>query len=240
MLVFLGYPFSPCWPSHAGSYACYSSIGSNEKSALLSAPHTDHRLRSLLLLRLFPRRSNELRLRNSLAPSPSSLFCFASSSSNMAASSASGVSSIVSKELIEGDRDRNDVGVLGMLDAELKEDAGYRSYAYFGGAGDGDVLPDRCGLTALACNDGALALWCSGLVGRRRVRGKVFGYEGVAGNGDRSPSAESSSSACSGMFGSMFNPLHDGVPGYDSSIAERSGLRLLPACNGDDGLRGAV
>jgi hypothetical protein len=38
-----------------------------------------------------------------------------------AASSASGVSSIVSRELMDGDRDRSDVGVLGTLDAELNE-----------------------------------------------------------------------------------------------------------------------
>jgi hypothetical protein len=101
--------------------AVHSSIGSNEKSALLSAPQTDHRFRSLLLRSPFALISNELRLLSSAPPSLSSPFCFASSSSIKAASSASGVSSIVSNELIDGDLDRVDVGVLGMLDAELNE-----------------------------------------------------------------------------------------------------------------------
>jgi hypothetical protein len=50
------------------------------------------------------------------------------------------VSSIVSSELIDGDLDRIDVGVLGMLDAELKEYIGYGSLEYFEAAIDGDVL----------------------------------------------------------------------------------------------------
>ena len=44
-----------------------------------------------------------------------------SSTSNCAASSASGVSGIVSRELIDGDRDLKEVGVLGMLDADPRE-----------------------------------------------------------------------------------------------------------------------
>ena len=137
----------------------YSSIGSKEKSARLSAPQTDHRFLSLLLLKLLPRISSELLLRKS-PNSPSSPLSFASVSSSLAASSASGVSSIVSRELIEGDLDLKDVGVLGMLDAELNEYIGYGSYVYFCGAkdGKGDVPPDRLGLIALACKDGALAL----------------------------------------------------------------------------------
>lgn len=39
------------------------------------------------------------------------------------------------------------------------------------------------------------------------------------------------------MFGSILRPLHDGTPGYGSSIAERNGLRLLAMGNGDIGLR---
>ena len=101
----------------------YSSIGSKEKSALLSAPQTDHLFRSLLLLRLFPRGSIELRLFDSIV-SPSSPFSLPTSSSSKAASSASGVSSMVSSELMDGDRDRKDVGVLGILEAELSEYAG--------------------------------------------------------------------------------------------------------------------
>jgi hypothetical protein len=101
----------------------YSSIGSNEKSALLSAPQTDHLFRSLLLLRLVPRGSIELRLFDSIV-SPSSTFSLPTSSSSKAASSASGVSSMVSSELMDGDRDRKEVGVLGILEAELSEYAG--------------------------------------------------------------------------------------------------------------------
>jgi hypothetical protein len=76
----------------------------------------------------------------------------------MAASSASGVSSIVSSELMEGDRDRIDVGVLGKLEAELKEYKGYGSFAYLVGANEGDVLRDVLGLVARTCSEGALAL----------------------------------------------------------------------------------
>ena len=78
----------------------------------------------------------------------------------MAASSASGMSSIVSRELIDGDRDRIDVGVLGIDDAELKEYMGYGSLVYLctAPAGSGDVLPETLGLIARECNDGALAL----------------------------------------------------------------------------------
>jgi hypothetical protein len=99
----------------------HSSIGSSEKSARLSAPQTDHRFLSLLLRNPFALISSELLLRGSDPPSLSSPFCFDSSSSIKAASSASGVSSIVSNELMDGDRDRIDVGVLGILDAELNE-----------------------------------------------------------------------------------------------------------------------
>lgn len=94
----------------------HSSMGSKEKSALLSAPQTDHRFLSLLLLKLLPRSSKEGRF-----GSPSSPLCLPSSSSSMAASSASGMSSIVSRELIDGDLDLIDVGVLGIEDAELNE-----------------------------------------------------------------------------------------------------------------------
>ena len=74
----------------------------------------------------------------------------------MAASSASGVSSIVSRELIDGDRDRIEVGVLGILDAELNEYIGYGSLVYL--AKEGDVLREVFGLAAFACREGALAL----------------------------------------------------------------------------------
>lgn len=76
----------------------------------------------------------------------------------MAASSASGVSSIVSNELMDGDRERIEVGVLGILEAELKEYVGYGSLVYLFGAKEGDVLRDVEGLIALACSEGALAL----------------------------------------------------------------------------------
>ena len=92
----------------------YSSIGSKEKSALLSAPQTDQRLRS------FFAPNPAVRLLLSTSSSPATVFSFASSSASIrAASSASGVSGIVSRELMDGDRERNDVGVLGMLEAEL-------------------------------------------------------------------------------------------------------------------------
>ena len=100
----------------------HSSMGSRLKSARLSAPQTDHRFLSLLLLSPPPLASRlPLRL-NSAVPSLSSPRSFAiSSASCIAASSASGVSSMVSREEMDGDRDRNEVGVDGMLEAELKE-----------------------------------------------------------------------------------------------------------------------
>ena len=121
----------PSVPSACNASLCrvignHSSIGSNEKSALLSAPHTDQRFLSLLLLRLLARISSEL-LRLDSPASLSSPFTLASSSSSIAASSASGASSMVSSELIDGDRDRSDVGVLGTLEAELIEYIGYGS-----------------------------------------------------------------------------------------------------------------
>lgn len=97
----------------------HSSIGSNEKSALLSAPHTDHRFLSLLLRKAAPLNSTELR-RDPPDDSASSALYFASSwAAICAASSASGMSSMVSSELIDGDRDLNEEGVLGILDAKL-------------------------------------------------------------------------------------------------------------------------
>jgi hypothetical protein len=51
---------------------------------------------------------------------------------------------------------------------------------------------------------------------------------------------EMSSSAFSGIFGSMLRPLHVGMPGYESSIVARSGLLRRPGyADGDDGRRGA-
>lgn len=156
-----------CIPSRAGPFVqtiqrhigfvigFHSSMGSREKSALLSAPQTDHRFLSLLLRKLLPRTSKE-----DLLGSPSSARGLPSSSSSMAASSASGISSIVSSELIDGDRDRIDVGVLGIEDAELKEYMGYGSLVYLCPEpnGRGEVLPEILGLIALECKDGALAL----------------------------------------------------------------------------------
>ena len=129
----------------------HSSIGSSEKSARRTTPQTDHRFRSLLHLRPLTRSSSELRLRDSEPPpSLSSAFCRASSSSIMAACSASGISSMVSSELIEGDRDRTEVGVLGILEAEPKEYVGYGSFVYLFGANEGDVLRELLGLAARA------------------------------------------------------------------------------------------
>lgn len=104
-------------------------------------------------------------------------------------------------------------------------------------------MPDVCGLSDLKSDLwlrlGALALKCSGLVGRRLDRGNVLWYAGI---GDKfetsSASSERSSSACSGMFGSIASPLHD--TGYDSSIALLSGLLLRPELKGDAGRLGAV
>lgn len=97
-------------------------MGSRLKSARLSAPQTDHRFLSLLLLSPPPLASRLPLLLNSAVPSLSSLRSFAiSSASCIAASSASGVSSIVSSEEIDGDRDRNEVGVDGILEAVLNE-----------------------------------------------------------------------------------------------------------------------
>jgi hypothetical protein len=50
-----------------------------------------------------------------------------------------------------------------------------------------------------------------------------------------------SSSACSGMLGSIFRPLHVGILGYESSIVARKGLLRRPEyADGDDGRRGAT
>jgi len=95
----------------------YSSIGSSEKSARLSAPQTDHLFRSFFV----PKLPDGLLLL-STSSKPAAVRKFASSSaSSRAASSASGVSGMVSRELMEGERDRSEVGVLGMLEAALKE-----------------------------------------------------------------------------------------------------------------------
>ena len=80
------------------------------------------------------------RLLLSTSSSPAAALSFSSSSaSSCAASSASGLSGIVSRELIEGERDRKEVGVLGMLDAELNEDCGYDSFVYFCGLRTGEL-----------------------------------------------------------------------------------------------------
>jgi hypothetical protein len=114
-----GYLFPPVLQSPY-SYqhdVVYSSIGSSEKSARLSAPQTDHRFLSFFV----PNPPDDLLLL-SISSKPAAVRSLASSSASiLAASSASGVSGIVSSELIDGERDRKDVGVLGILDAELKE-----------------------------------------------------------------------------------------------------------------------
>lgn len=97
-----------------------------------------------------------------------------------------------------------------------------------------------CGLTALcsdrACSVGALALGCSGLAGRLLERGKVLLYEGMGERLERS--SVKSSSACSGILGSIAKPLQD--TGYDSSIALRRGLLRRPELRGEAGRRGVV
>ena len=90
-----------------------------------------------------------------------------------AASSASGVSSIVSSEEIEGDRERKEVGVDGILEADEKEYPGYGSFAICA-ANEGEVLRELLGLRDFAWRAGEPALWYRGLVGRRLERGKVF------------------------------------------------------------------
>jgi len=50
--------------------------------------------------------------------------------------------------------------------------------------------------------------------------------------------SDRSSSACSGILGSIARPLQE--TGYDSSIAVRRGLRLRPALSGEAGRRGFV
>lgn len=118
----------PCYASCCFSVlvsfdAVYSSIGSRLKSALLSAPHTDHLFLSLLLLRLLPLPSRLLLRLVSPDSLPlsfvSALYFESSSAAIIAASSASGESSIVSSELMDGDLDLNELGVLGILLAEL-------------------------------------------------------------------------------------------------------------------------
>ena len=102
----------------------HSSMTSSEKSPRLSAPQTDHLFRFSLPAN---RISSEL-LRFESLPSASSFSppaarCLRySSSSNRAASSASGVSGMVSRELMEGERERNDVGVLGIEETDPNDD----------------------------------------------------------------------------------------------------------------------
>jgi len=57
---------------------------------------------------------------------------------------------MVSRELMEGDLDLSDVGVLGILEVELKEYIGYGSLAYFCADSNGEAAPDRLGLAARA------------------------------------------------------------------------------------------
>jgi hypothetical protein len=114
IFVFFGYKVSQC-RNRTRTFVPYSSIGSSEKSVRLSAPQTDHRFLSFLV----PNPAEDLLLL-STSSSPAAERRFASSSASiLAASSASGVSGIVSRELIDGERDLKDVGVLGILDAEL-------------------------------------------------------------------------------------------------------------------------
>lgn len=113
-----------------------SQIVSKSKSCLLSAPQTLHLLDlslpiplpdPLLPLPITPPASLppfrlSLSLPDPLPPSSSSLSFFsllnflAILSASTAASSSSGLSGIVSKELIDGDRERRELGVVGLLD----------------------------------------------------------------------------------------------------------------------------
>lgn len=124
-----------------------------------------------------------------------------------------------------------------MLEAELNEYMGYGSLVYLceEKEGEGDVLPSIPGLMDRACNEGALALWCSGLVVRLLDRGKVFEMDEIGEAWDRSR-PESSNSSFSGMLGSMLRPLQDGPTGYESSKADRRGLLLRDEDKGDIGL----
>lgn len=88
------------------------------------------------------------------------------------------------------------------------------------------MLPEA-GLIACVKSVGALALECRGLVGRLLDRGKVllvYDGQGCAPH----CSGPNSSSACSGMFGSKLKLLHDGEPGYESSMPVRRGLLRRP------------
>ena len=103
-------------------------------------------------------------------------------------------------------------------------------------------MPPACGLIARMsvrgpASEGALALAWRGLVGRRRERGNVLWYVGIGEICER-PSgslSERSSSACSGIFGSIARPLQE--TGYDSSMAIRRGLLLRPELSGEAGRR---
>ena len=108
------------------SHQSYSSMTSKLKSALLSAPQTLHLFlfsllvpNALLISRLDLRLGADPSESSPSEPSPLPIARLAlSSSSNLSASiSASGLSSIVSRELIDGERDRRLVGVDGMLEA---------------------------------------------------------------------------------------------------------------------------
>lgn len=110
-----------------------SQIVSRSKSALLSPPHTDQRFLSRLppLLNPKPLGTSRLPRRRGLSSgsSPRSArsalsaasFNLSMRSASIAMLSKSGSSSIVSSDVIEGDRDRCEVGVEGMLlnDEEL-------------------------------------------------------------------------------------------------------------------------
>lgn len=108
-----------------------SHIVSKSRSALLSPPHTDHRFLSRLPLRLNPKPRGASRLlrlgglsstsspRSDRSARSAASFNLSIRSASIASLSRSGASSMVSKELIEGDRERCEVGVEGML---LKEE----------------------------------------------------------------------------------------------------------------------
>lgn len=232
-----------------------SQIVSRSKSPLLSAPQTLH----LFLLSWPASLASPLPLPPSnpplLLPSLSiAAFNFAIASLSLstasaASCSASGESGIVSREEMDGERLRNDVGVLGTDDTVLTEyayepESGYDSLYLAGEMGD--EAPRSIGLEELVCSvAGDLRSWCtlsgagrrccSGEDGRRRMRGNVaFGYDPLVccslSAGGRGRGAMSSSEF-SDMVWSMSNPEKE-----DSSRGRRRGeARRLEEYRGDAG-----
>jgi len=188
------------------SYAQSSQMVSRSRSPRLSAPQTLH----LFLESLLPKpkvrpRSGTSKLERLWSP-PSSrsaaAFNLAIRSASMASSSASGLSSMVSRDDMDGLRERIEVGVDG-TDEEASED-GYCSLN-LAGASRGEEAPEVGVLTVGVLVGGTpkgMVTWCRGDAGRRRRdREPVLLYRLATPGPARGVSSSSASSDMSHTLG---------------------------------------